>query len=625
MLETLRNSTKGWFAALMIFVLVGSFGMWGVQDMLNLTEQPRVAEVGGEDITPERFQRDFSRFIGQMSRSSGSEMSTQQAKTEGLDRVALDRLVNKLAILHKSRAMGLNVSSAQIVEALRPIQGMVDSKGKLNPDALIQLARTNDMSQGEFIDLITADLIRNQMLRSVAAGVVLPPGLENALNRFRLERRIVEYVEIDQTRAGEIKDPSETELRKYYNGLADARYSTPELRSVVFVSARIEDVAASVKVSEQEIVKVYEANRRVYETPEKRVLEQIKFKTEKGARNAKAKLDAGASFEAIAKAEGFGPTDIKLGEVSKTDTAIPATAFELPLATISDPVKGTFGWVIIRAISATPGTSKSLDEVREEIHKRIYDGRAKDALSDLTNKLEDTLGTGATLEEAAVTHKIPIRSVDLTSEGTDNNGTLIEGLPAGGFLQQIFAADAGTDPELYQTEEGTYYEFRIDKISTRAKKPFDLVRTQALSDWRDEQVSMRLKAFAAALVKRGEKGERMSSIAASLGVPLVISDPMPRYGKSPTFSEKTVTTASNTKKGNFFSGTVALGQGLVVGQVTVILFQDEAADAPMRAAYTQQLLQSFVGDVVDQFESGVRQEIGASIDEKRFQAFHNNE
>ena len=53
--------------------------------------------------------------------------------------------------------------------------------------------------------------------------------------------------------------------------------------------------------------------------------------------------------------------------------------------------------------------------------------------------------------------------------------------------------------------------------------------------------------------------------------------------------------------------------------------QDEAADAPMRAAYTQQLMQSFVGDVVDQFESGVREEIGASIDEKRFQAFHNNE
>ena len=625
MLETLRNSTKGWFAALMIFVLVGSFGMWGVTDMLNLTEQPRVAEVGGEDITPERFQRDFSRFIGQMSRSTGSEMSTQQAKTEGLDRVALDRLVNKLAILQKSRAMGLSVSSGQIVEALRPIQGMVDSKGKLNPDALIQLARTNDMSQGEFIDLITADLIRNQVLRSVAAGAALPSGLENALNRFRLERRIVQYVQIDQARAGEIKDPSEAELRKYYNGLADARYSTPELRSVVFVSARLEDVASSVKVTEQEIVKAYEANLRIYETPEKRVLEQIKFKTEKGARDAKAKLDAGASFEAIAKAEGFGPADIKLGEVSKTDTAIPAIAFELPLATISDPVKGAFGWVIIRAISATPGTSKSLDEVRDEIHKRIYDSRAKDALSDLTNKLEDTLGTGATLEEAAVTHKLPIRSVAVTSEGTDLSGTLIEGLPGGDFLQQIFAADAGTDPELYQTEEGTYYEFRIDKISPRAKKPFDSIRTQALSDWRDEHVSMRLKAFAAALVKRGEKGERMSSIAASLGVPLVTSDPMPRYGKSPTFSEKTVTTASNTKKGDFFSGTVALGQGLIVGQVTAILFQNEAADAPMRAAYTQQLLQSFVGDVVEQFENGVRQEIGASIDEKRFQAFHNNE
>jgi hypothetical protein len=45
----------------------------------------------------------------------------------------------------------------------------------------------------------------------------------------------------------------------------------------------------------------------------------------------------------------------------------------------------------------------------------------------------------------------------------------------------------------------------------------------------------------------------------------------------------------------------------------------------MRSAYLQRLVQSYVSDFVEQFETGVRQKVGASIDEERFKAFHNNE
>jgi peptidyl-prolyl cis-trans isomerase D len=178
---------------------------------------------------------------------------------------------------------------------------------------------------------------------------------------------------------------------------------------------------------------------------------------------------------------------------------------------------------------------------------------------------------------------------------------------------------------LLQTNDGIYYEFRVDKVSKSMKKPLDGIRAQVVADWRDEEVSIRLKKLAADVLKRANSGESMSVIAASLGVSVVTSDPVPRYGKTPMFSESTVEAAGAAKKGAFFSGPVAFGKGIIVGRVSDIQFQSEPVDAPTRLAYIQRLGQAFVSDFVEQFENGVREDAGTTIDEARFQSFHNNE
>lgn len=626
MLEKLRDASKGWFAAVLILVLVGSFGVWGVSDMLNLTEQPKVATVGGDDITPDEFQQEFTRFLQQMSRSIGSEMTGQQAKDEGLDRVALERYVNKLSILKLANDMSLVISPPQIVEALKPIPGMVDSNGRLNPGAISQLARANNINEPQFLDLIAGDLMREQVLRSVAGGVGMPSGMERALNLYRLERRVADYLIIDPSRVGDIKDPDDAALKAYFEENAVARYSTPESRSIVLIAVRPDEVGKTISVPDADIAKLYEANRKRYEVPEKRVLEQIRFKTEAAAIAAKAKLDAGEKFEAVAKAEGFSADDIKLGEVAKGDSSVPAIAFDTPLMQATAPAKNSFGgWVIVRATSSTPGSLKTLDEVREEIRKAVVDSKVRDEIFEIGNKMEDALGGGATLEETAAQLKLPLQTVTITRDGNDLSGTPVPGLPGGDFLEQAFAADTGTDPELLQTPEGVYYEFRVDKITPSAKKDFEAIKALVLSDWRDSEMSKRLDKLAADILKRAKGGEALSSIAASQNISVVTSDPFPRFGRNATFGEATVLAASDAKKGEFFTGPVALGKGVIVGKVTDVQFADEPMDSPMRSAYLQRLVQSYVSDFVEQFETGVRQEVGASIDEERFKAFHNNE
>jgi len=625
MLETMRNASKGWLAGILIFLLVASFGIWGVQDMINLTTNPTIATVGSREITPEELQREFNRFLRQMGRETQTQISSAEAKALGLDRQALDRMLTKLALSQKAEDIGLNVSTAQVIDSLKAIPALSDGQGGLNLAALQQVLQNADMNQDEFLEMVRGDVLREQLIRTILAGIALPPGMNEALNRFRLERRVVEYVLIDPGRAGEIKDPGEAALRKYYTDNAAQKYSTPELRTISAVMARPSDVAAQIKVTDEEIKKVYEANRRQYETPEKRVLEQIRFKSEEKARTAKAKLVGGQTFEAVAEAEGFKLEEIKLGEVSKSDTTIPAAAFEIPLNTASDPVKGPFGWVLLRALSSTPGTTKSFEEAREEIRTKFVEERSKDKLFELVNDFEDTLGGGATLEEAAKKHNLTPLKVTIDARGNDAQGNMVEGLPGGDFLKQAFGAEAGADSDVLDTNDGGRYVLRVDKIAPTARKPFQQVRAQVLEDWRAAELERQLTKIADGLVKRGNGGGSISAIAASLGMAPLRSDPLPRLAQSGLFGPATLTAMGNARIGQFFSGPVRDGKSIVVARLAEIQYAPEAPDAPFRTAYSANLRQSFASDLAQQFANSVRDELGVTIDEKRFQAFHTGE
>lgn len=626
MLETMRKASKGWLAAIMIFLLIGSFAIWGVQDALNMTSTPKIAEVGGEDITPEEFQREFSRFLSQMERESQAKLSTTEAKALGLDREALERMVTRKALMKKAEDIGLSVSDAQVISSLAAIPGLGDGKGGIDPAQLQRILQQNELREPEFLELVRGDMLREQLLRTVLGGVQMPRGMETALNRFRLERRVAEYVLIEPSRAGDIKDPDDATLRKFYDTHAQAKYAVPELRAVTVVTARAADVASQVVVTDEEIKKLYDANKRFYQTPEKRTLEQIRFKSEAKARAAKKKLDAGETFEAVAKAEGFKPEDIKLGEVSKSDTTIPAVAFQLDVNKISDPVKGAFGWVIVRALSITPGSEKTFDEVKQELKDKFVAERSKEKLFERTAEFEDTLGSGATLEEAAKKHNLPLLKVAaMDARGNDAGGNAVEGLPGGDFVARAFLQEAGIDSELLETPEGVYFNFRVDKISPTTKKPFAQIREEVLSDWRAAELTARLIKIADDLVKRGNGGESMSKIASSLGVGALSTEPMPRFGKTAIFSEAAVTATSDAKVGAFFSGPVADGKSIIVGRLAEISYVPETADASLRQTYSAQLRSSFANDLAEQFSNSVRAEVGVTVDEARFNAFHAGE
>jgi parvulin-like peptidyl-prolyl isomerase len=156
------------------------------------------------------------------------------------------------------------------------------------------------------------------------------------------------------------------------------------------------DLQATAKVDSTAVQKYYDEHKSEYEEVKARHI-LVRFKDSRvplregqkelsdaeamaKAQELKKKLDAGADFAELAKAEsddtGTGAQGGDLGKfgrgqmVPEFDTAV----FAQPVGKIGDPVRSAFGYHLIKVEERT---SKSIDEMKDQIEKQLRPELAK--------------------------------------------------------------------------------------------------------------------------------------------------------------------------------------------------------------------------------------------------------
>jgi peptidyl-prolyl cis-trans isomerase D len=616
MLETLREGSKSWIAYLLIGLLIVSFGIWGVSDFLGAAPSNQIASVGSVRLTPQDFSRQFQFEKRRLERQNdGQRLSKAQIRDSKLHETALRSLIDNKAVEQLARKIGLTASDAMVLDYFRAQRGMTDTAGNVDMNKIADIARDNDMTPAMMFDQIKSDLIREQVMNTLMTGLQLPPGMYGALNHVRRERRVVDYLLLDPTRAGDIRDPNEADLAKFYAANAP-QFEKPETRAFSLLRISAVEMAKRETVSEDDIKRVYENRRSVYVVKEKRQFDQIRFKDEAAAKDGEARLARGESFESVAALQGMKPADIKIGEAAEGDPSIPAEAFKSAANVATPALKGAFGWSILRATEITPGSTKTLDDVRGEIQEALALEKAKTKVLDLSNKVEDTLGGGASLEEAAAKaggNLAVVKIAAMTREGKGAAGEVIDGLPKDEeFIGQIFQGDTLRETSMNSDGEGGYYIARIDAITPAAVPPLAQNRDAALAAWRDKALRDKLKALADSIIERGKKGESLKAIGASLGMAPLNAPGIARGASSELFSKALVEQIYEAKLGGFVSGQVPTGKSFVVGRVDRVDINNDPTEAQITPYFNESVRQSLASDVATAFTRFAREDQGVT-------------
>ena len=398
MLESMRNAAKGVVGKAIMTVVMGliivSFVIWGVGDMLRGFTASTVASVGGAKISAQEYHYAYQRTLQQYQRRLRQPFTNEQARAIGLDRQVLQRLVSEAAIDDETRKLGLDISDEAIRNLITSNPNFQDKSGAFDPQRFAGILRDNDMNERSYVSDLRKTMLRQFIVAALTTGIAAPKAEVKAEADYEGQTRSADYFVLRAAAAGDIAAPSEEALKAFFNDRKSS-YRAPEYRGMDVVALEPETLANPAEVSDADAEAAYAklaGEDPRFGSPEKRGLQQILFPNQAEADAAEAKIKAGASFDDILEERNLKPQDAGLGETTKDaiiDKAEADAVFALPQGGVSGVLSTQFGPVIVRVKGIAPSTIKPFAEVAQEIKRQVSASRAGDKIQAIHDKIED--------------------------------------------------------------------------------------------------------------------------------------------------------------------------------------------------------------------------------------------
>ena len=615
MLQQMRRLPK-WVAAVFFLPLAGTFVVWGIADVFRGSNDTSVASVGGVKIDGPLFSRDFSNARRSAAQRNKGQLS--QARAGQIGQSLLQQEISETALDNAAHSLGLTTSDEEVSSMIRALPIFQGPGGTFSQVAFDQAMQQLNYTPQSFVAEVRRELTRQQLVRAGESAVQLPPGYVRAVASFLNERRAVQYMILPPDAAGEIPPPSDQVLAAYVKAHA-AQFSTPEYRQVTYASIGPDDLASQVQVTDAQIRQAYELRKDTYVVPEKRDVERINFPDEASAKAARAKIDAGTKFEDIAAQRGISDSTLKLGSVAEADLGPqqgPA-AFALPVNGITQPVKSTFGWSLLRVTGITPGKTTTLAEATPELKAALAKQLAGSKIEDIVNAFDDAHNSGDDLVASAKKSGMKVTRV----ASTDAHGLAADGskadVPASpDFLEQVFKSDVGSEGDPFKSADGHYYVLKVEGDVPQKLKPLDAVRAQATAAWTGDERMRQLDAKAADIAKEvGTTGD-LAQVAARYRAVVLSSEALMRDQPTHDMNADLITKIFAVRGGNTVSGIAADGKSYIVARVTGVLHIPLGGD-PRLMQFGQLLANQLSSDMQDGLGKAARAEQGVRINQQQ--------
>lgn len=630
MLDFLRRSASSIVVKALLLLLIVSFGAWGIGDIFRgRSNVDVVATVGESDITTPYFRAELAREIDRMSQMFGTQLSREQATLMGVDRMLLDRLVNTQLIQEGAREMGMSVADATIAKGIKTNTDFFNEAGQFDRRVYSELLSRAGLNEDMYVARVRQAIAREQYLSPIAEGTVAPQPLLDALYKRLSETRVLDVVRISHVKVKGVSEPSDEQLAAFYEDNAQ-RFMAPEYRQLTAIVLSAVDVAKTIEVSDAELQDAYDAHADQYITPEARVLRQILVKDEAAAQQAAALLGGGKAVAEVAAQVGANAAMVELGTFTRADAdalspEIGEAAFTAPKGGHTPPLKSPLGWHVLVVDDVIAGTRKTLNDVRDDLIATVRGEVALDLLFEQSNQLEDLLGGGQTLEEAAREMGVePVRIPAVAADGTTPQGQPTPVAYATDVIAKGFELSEGADSMLSETEDGqAFFIVRVDAVTPPAVRPLDTVREQATALWLQDQRAKKAAEIADAAKARLATGEDAATVAQDLGVDAFTTEPFNRLGEGLEQGALPATLIEQVFALPVGGVDVALGTDAhTVARLTTVTATDVDRDSRLYTALRERTTGALQGDLLSQLATALQERHPVSINQGALNALN---
>ena len=493
MLTTLRNSSKNSILKIifgtLLTILIISFGMWGTEDLVGVTQkQSTVATVGKIDISAQEFYSLYSRQTEEIRKLLGSSLDIKKSREFGYVDRALSSLINRALFNNEALQLGLSVSDINVRDKILRDDAFKDDLGQFSELVFRQLISESGYTEDSYVEGTRQDLAREQMVETISTSLIIPNIMKNSLSKYNLEERTVDYLTI-KVEEEKFTKPSNEKIRKYYEE-NKSDFMSKEFRSAETLLLDAKEYAKKSTVTDEEIKLLYEERKELLVEPAQKYLHQIIVDSKSDVESISKKVNFN-NFTSTAKTmANLTEDDIDLGWNTKNDLPdeiIDAT-FSLKKGEISKPIESSFGWHILKIIDSKERKEVAYEEVKKQFENELLLEKGKEAVFDLQDELEDLLASGNTFEEISKILEVKMIVADkIDNEGIKQNKQVNNEFQDERILRTIFNQKINEEGNIIDIDkdEGLAISLVTDIIKPRQltlDESKELVRKELIFD-----------------------------------------------------------------------------------------------------------------------------------------------
>ncbi len=553
------HEAQGWLIKgvlwAVVFAFVATSLYFGMSGSSGLAAS-EAATILGQRVSVTEFQRVQNGLRQNYRNIFRNQVDFNLEERFNFPEMALEQIVRQVLLRRMAEREHLDVTDAELYESIATIPAFQE-EGRFDPNRYLAVLRQQvpPIVPKVFEEQQREALLGEKVYNLVNASVMVTDAeVVDAYERDN-EQAAARYVTLIPSLFTDQVSLTDEELQAHYETQRD-RYQNPEQRQIKYVTIAPSRFPYKGDIAPDLVEAYYEDNEDEFTRPEQVQARHILLKVPSNVsdeREAEIRTQAeallqqlrdGADFAELAQAHSEDTATAENGGdlgtfppgqmVAPFDEAV----FALEVGALSEPVRTTFGFHIIRLDDKIEGGTKPLEEVREEIEKTLRQEREREAalafVDDIMVFVEED---PKQFEALAKQHDLEMT----TAPFVPSTGRLPDLAQAPQIVSRAFALNQGAI-DTQGTPDGVHYIFQVAEIQPASTIPFEEAKERVTNDLKQQKSRDLASQTADDWAAKMQSGTSLEELAKTLDVQVADTglfkrnDSIPQYGRSPVFS-----------------------------------------------------------------------------------------
>ena len=537
MLQAIRDKATGWLLYLIILLISVPFALWGVNSYLGGGEALPAATVNGEEISTRDFDIAYASYRQQVAQMLGGTIPASLDDESLLKNQALSQLIEATVLRSYARDKGYRIGDDELNRLIRSMDAFkID--GNFDSSVYQAQLRSQGYSPAGFEQEMRQTLATDQLQTAIVATAFMPSQSQGRFASLSNQKRKIRILTHPLVTGS--SNVGNDEIEAYYQAQSGF-FKSPEQVKVDYLELDFGQVKATIEIPEDELLNRYEDSLKTYTNPEVRQASHILLALAQDASeeeseavrervaNLRQKIEQGADFASLAREFSQDPGSAadggSLGEIEPGMMVQPfeAALFAMQTGEISDPVKTSFGWHLIKLDQVSVGGIRPFSEVRVELEDEVRTELAESQIFDMVEILSNlAYEQSDSLEPAAERLDLEVQTSEWFERSTG------EGIAGESIVRnRAFSSEVlrqGLNSEAIELENSRVVFIRLNQHKLAQQQTLDQVRDeieQRLIRQKEREDINRIGELA---LQSLNSGNTLDSIAAEWGYEITDGD-----------------------------------------------------------------------------------------------------